>query len=74
VQGVCAGLLPSFGTYGLDEHEVVMREFAPMKDFGRSLVLHWNDRQMRRRGVEVSILKEFAKGLSGSASSAPSGR
>jgi len=74
VQGVCAGLLPSFGTHGLDEHDVVMREFAPMKDFGRSLVLHWNDRQMRRRGVEESTLKELAKGLSGSASSAPGGR
>lgn len=63
VQGVCAGLLPSFGTHGLDEHHVVTREFAPMKDFGRSLVLHWNDRQMRRRGVEESSIKEMAKEL-----------
>ncbi len=74
VQGVCAGLLPSFGIHGLDEHDVIMHEFAPMKNFGRSLVLHWNERQMRRRGVEVSILKELAKGLSGSASCAPGGR
>ncbi len=60
VQGACAGLLPSFGTHELDDHQVVMREFAPMKDFGRSLVLHWNDRQMRRRGVEESTLKGIA--------------
>lgn len=63
VQGVCAGLLPSFGTHGLYDHQVVMREFAPMKDFGRSLVLHWNDRQMRRRGVGEPVIKEIAKGL-----------
>ncbi|MFC5455980.1 LysR family transcriptional regulator [Prosthecobacter fluviatilis] len=63
VQGVCAGLLPSFGTHGLDGHDVVMREFEPMKDFGRSLVLHWNDRQMRRRGVEEFTIKEIAKEL-----------
>ena len=63
VQGVCAGLLPSFGTHGLDEHDVVMREFAPMKDFGRSLVLHWNERQMRRRGVGESVIKGIAKAL-----------
>ncbi len=60
VQGVCAGLLPSFGTHGLDEHNVVMREFVPMKDFGRSLVLFWNDRQMRRRGVEEATIKDIA--------------
>lgn len=40
VQGVCAGLLPSFGTHGLDNHHVVIHEFTPMHDFGRSLVLH----------------------------------
>lgn len=63
VQGVCAGLLPSFGTHGLEGLDVVMREFPPMKDFGRSLVLHWNDRQMRRRGVEESNIKEIAARL-----------
>jgi DNA-binding transcriptional LysR family regulator len=62
-QGVCVGLLPSFGIHGLDDHQVVMREFAPMKDFGRSLVLHWNDRQMRRRGVEESTFKGIALAL-----------
>ena len=65
VQGNCAGLLLSFGTHGLGEHDVVMHEFAPMKDFGRSLVLHWNDRQMHRRGVEESTIKEIARGLTG---------
>ncbi len=63
VQGVCVGLLPSIGTQGLAEQDVVMREFAPMKDFGRSLVLHWNDRQMRRRGIEESVIKRVAKAL-----------
>jgi|GEM_PF-1427827 len=63
VQGVCVGLLPSFGTHGLSEQDVVICEFAPMKDYGRSLVLHWNNRQMRRRGIEESVIKRIAKAL-----------
>ena len=63
VQGVCVGLLPSFGTHGLSDQDVVTCEFAPMKDYGRSLVLHWNDRQMRRRGIEESTIKRIAKAL-----------
>jgi DNA-binding transcriptional LysR family regulator len=63
VQGVCVGLLPSFGTLGLSDQDVVTCEFAPMKDYGRSLVLHWNDRQMRRRGIEESTIKRIAKAL-----------
>jgi len=31
--------------------------------FGRYLVLHWNDRQMRWRGVGESVIKEIARGL-----------
>jgi DNA-binding transcriptional LysR family regulator len=63
LQGVCAGLMPSIGIHGLTEKEVVLREFAPMKDYGRALALHWNERQMRRRGVEVSVIRETAKSL-----------
>ena len=63
VQGVCVGLLPSFGTHGLSEKDVVTCEFAPMKDYGRSLVLHWNNRQMRRRGIGESVIKQIAKAL-----------
>ena len=59
----CCKLLPSFGTHGLSEQDVVTCEFAPMKDYGRSLVLHSNDRQMRRRGIEESVIKQIAKAL-----------
>jgi DNA-binding transcriptional LysR family regulator len=63
LQGVCAGLMPSIGIHGLTEQEVVLREFAPLKDYGRALALHWNERQMRRRGVEESVIQEIAKVL-----------
>jgi DNA-binding transcriptional LysR family regulator len=63
LQGICAGLMPSIGIHGLAEQEVVLREFAPMKDYGRALALHWNERQMRRRGVEESVIREIAKSL-----------
>jgi hypothetical protein len=50
-------------TCGLSEQDVVTCEFAPMKDYGRSLVLHWNDRQMRRRGIEKPVLEKLASHL-----------
>jgi DNA-binding transcriptional LysR family regulator len=61
LQGVCAGLMPSIGIHGLAEQEVLLCEFAPMKDYGRALALHWNERQMRRRNVEESVIHEIAK-------------
>lgn len=63
IRGVCAGILPSLGMQGLAEAGVVFREFEPLKDYGRPLVLHWNERQMRRRGVGEAIIKETAKKL-----------
>ncbi|MDI1315136.1 LysR family transcriptional regulator [Prosthecobacter sp.] len=64
VQGACAGLLPSIGTRDLAPHEVVTREFGPLKNYGRGLALHWNERQMRRRDVEDAVIKKIAGALS----------
>lgn len=64
LQGACAGLLPSIGTLGLADQLVSLREFGPLKDYGRSLALHWNDRQMRRRGIEERAIRGVAKALS----------
>jgi DNA-binding transcriptional LysR family regulator len=58
--GACAGILPSLGMHGLDEDNTLMMPFAPLKEYGRALVLHWNTRQMRRRGVEEAELKKIA--------------
>ncbi len=63
VQGACAGLLPSMGTHGLAEQEILVREFVPMKNYGRGLALHWNERQMRRRGIEQGAIEELARVL-----------
>jgi DNA-binding transcriptional LysR family regulator len=63
VRGMGVGLLPSIGIQGLAEDDVLLREFAPMKDYGRALALHWNERQMRRRGVEESVIRDIAKVL-----------
>ncbi len=62
-QGSCAGLLPSIGIRGLAEQDVILQEFTPMKDYGRALALHWNERQMRRRGVEETAIREIAQAL-----------
>ena len=61
LRGACAGLLPSMGIQGLEQQEIITREFAPMKNYGRGLVLHWNERQMRRRGVEEPVIHEISK-------------
>lgn len=58
--GACAGILPTLGIRGLDEKRVLITPFTPLRDFGRALVLHWNPRQMRRRGVETAELKRLA--------------
>lgn len=63
VSGACAGVLPSIGMGKLLESSVVSREFEPLKDYGRPLVLHWNERQMRRRGIEEATIKKVAESL-----------
>jgi DNA-binding transcriptional LysR family regulator len=58
--GACAGILPTLGIRGLDEKHVLITPFAPLRDFGRALVLHWSPRQMRRRGLATTDLKKLA--------------
>lgn len=65
--GACAGVLPTLGVRGLDEKDVLVVPFAPMREFGRALVLHWNPRQLRRRNVDEGTLKAVAKLLRGGA-------
>lgn len=63
IRGVCVGVLPSMGMTGLLEAGVISCEFAPLKNYGRPLVLHWNERQMRRRGVAETGIRALAKAL-----------
>ncbi len=58
--GACAGILPTLGIRGLDEKCVLIAPFAPLHEYGRALVLHWNARQMLRRNVEAASLKKLA--------------
>ncbi len=62
-RGECAGVLPSAGIRGLSSKELIIREFVPLKDYGRALALHWNERQMRRRGVDERTIKRLAAAL-----------
>lgn len=61
--GACAGVLPTLGVQELNDKEVLVIPFAPMKDFGRALVLHWNPRLMRRRNVDEVAIQNIAKTL-----------
>ncbi|MBL9142394.1 MAG: hypothetical protein JNM99_01820 [Verrucomicrobiaceae bacterium] len=64
-QGDCAGILPSLGLTGLSTKETHIIEFPPLKRYGRQLVLHWNERQRRRRGVSASLVQQVALSLRG---------
>jgi len=59
--GACAGVLPSLGVRGLDAKRTLIIPFTPLKEYGRALVLHWNPRQMRRRGLEEAELRKTAR-------------
>ena len=50
-RGECAGVLPSLGLAGLSSKDTHIIEFPPLAKYGRHIVLHWNERQMSRRGV-----------------------
>ncbi|MES2597446.1 MAG: LysR family transcriptional regulator [Verrucomicrobiota bacterium] len=63
IQGACAALLPSLGIQGLAEQEILIREFTSMKTYGRALALHWNERQMRRRGIELAEIQKMSRAL-----------
>jgi DNA-binding transcriptional LysR family regulator len=67
--GACAGVLPCIGLAGLNAKTVHWQEFKPMKDYGRPLVLHWNERHLRRRQVSDSAIREIRKTMLSSASS-----
>ena len=62
-RGACAGILASTGTRGLEKDGVYVVPFEPLKSFGRTLVLHWNERQMRRRGIDNPIIRELAAAM-----------
>jgi DNA-binding transcriptional LysR family regulator len=62
--GACAGILPSLGVHGLDQKRTLIIPFVPLKEYGRALVLHWNPRQMRRRGIEETTLRKIARQMS----------
>lgn len=62
-QGDCAAILTNLALHGLDERMFLISEFAPLADHGRTLVLHWNPRQMERRGVDAKTLRQVAAGL-----------
>lgn len=65
VQESCAAVLPNIALPGLDEKRLLIVPFSPLGNYGRSLVLHWNPRQMERRGVDSAQLRAAAALLAG---------
>lgn len=61
----CATVLPNMALPGLDEKRILIAPFAPLGNYGRALVLHWNPRQMERRGLDPKQLRTAAAFLAG---------
>lgn len=72
-RGECAGVLPSVGLHGLAAKHILIREFPPLKDYGHRLVLHWNERQLRRRGLEEAAVRQIAAAIQKGAEARPQG-
>lgn len=62
-RGECAAVLPSLGVSDLSSKQCHVVEFPPLAQYGRHLVLHWNERQMNRRDVRREALEEMAAAL-----------
>jgi DNA-binding transcriptional LysR family regulator len=60
MQESCAAVLPNLALPGLDERKILIIPFAPLADYGRTLVLHWNPRQVEVRGVDPASLRKVA--------------
>ena len=60
-QGICASVLPNIGMAGLGGKNVLSIPFAPLAGYGRVLALHWNPRQMRRRGVDDRVIEKMTR-------------
>lgn len=63
MQEDCAAVLPHLALTGLDEKKILVIPFAPLKGYGRELVLHWSPRQMELRGVDPSVFPRLAVAL-----------
>lgn len=59
----CAAVLPSLALTGLDEKRILVAPFPPLAGYGRSLVLHWNPRQMEQRAVGTDRIAAAAECL-----------
>lgn len=59
-EGHCAAVLPNLALGCLNPTDFVVLPFAPLATYGRQLVLHWNSRQMQRRGIEKNQLRAIA--------------
>jgi DNA-binding transcriptional LysR family regulator len=64
VQESCVAVMPNLALEGLDERKILVAPFAPLAAYGRTLVLHWNPRQMEMRGVTADMIAKAARGLS----------
>lgn len=63
VQETCAAVMPNLALPGLDEKKILVAPFAPLAGYGRTLVLHWNPRQMEMRGVSEVAIRKAADSL-----------
>ncbi len=54
--GEFAAVLPTTGAAQLPQGEFRRRKIPALREQGRKLVLHWNERQMKTRGIEPAAI------------------
>lgn len=62
-QEVCAAILPNIALPTLSSEQILSTPFPPLKNHGRTLVLHWNPRQASLRNLSENMLRQTALAL-----------
>ncbi len=55
--GAFAAVLPTTGAARLPEGQFRTRKIPELREQGRKLVLHWNERQMETRGIDTAAIR-----------------
>jgi DNA-binding transcriptional LysR family regulator len=63
--GEFAAVLPTTGAAQLPQGEFRIRKIPELREQGRKLVLHWNDRQMETRGIEPAAIRKVRDAVRG---------
>ena len=55
--GEYVSILPSTGALQLSKKDFVLKRVSQLNEYKREVVLHWNERQMTTRNIDLSMIR-----------------